>query len=56
MDIELRGGGRLGFVGDVEKGVHDSVCLVKRPAQAFSQARDRHIEMSSPANRSLEAF
>ncbi|KAK2883140.1 hypothetical protein Q8A73_022073 [Channa argus] len=30
--------------------------LIGRPVQAFSQPRDRHIEMSSPANRSLEAF
>lgn len=36
--------------------VLDSASLVKRPARAFSQTRDRHIEMSSPANRSLEAF
>jgi len=30
----------------------DSVSLVKRPARPG----DGHIEMSSPANRSLEAF
>lgn len=37
-------------------GVYDSMCLVKRPAQAFSQRGERHVEMSGPANRSLEAF
>lgn len=36
--------------------VLDRTSLVKRPVWAFLQTRDRHIEMSSPANRSLEAF
>lgn len=48
---------RFGVMGLWEGGrVLDRASLVKRPVWAFLQTRDRHIEMSSPANRSLEAF